>query len=91
MIYTNTKKLVDIHTTGQRKEFDSVRQYDKFLKEHNKVVLDKKDIKNILEPEKEQKINWKPLVEEAYKEREKYIKEAKERIAKEQYERRNGR
>ena len=86
----NTKTFVDIHTTGKRMEFGSVRAYDKFLKEHNARVISKKEVLESIEPKPEKKIDYKKLAVEAFMERAKYIKLAKERIAKEQYERRNG-
>ena len=72
----NTKSYVDIHTTGQRKEFSSLKSYDKFLKEHGKMVLSKKDLEARQHP-KEHKSDYRKVAEECWREREKFVQEVK--------------
>jgi hypothetical protein len=79
----NTKTYVDIHTTGQRKEFSSIRQYDKFLKDNHSYVLTKADTIRLATPKPQQKMDkreLKDLATKAWAERGQYIPEIKKRI-----------
>ena len=71
----NTKTYVDVHTTGQRREFSSIKQYDKFLKEHKSHVVSKSELEKMSRPENlKNKVPGYPkeLLETAWKEREKF-------------------
>lgn len=70
----NTKTYVDIHTTGKRQEFSSIRKYDKFLKEHNAYVVSRKDLEKIKSPPKS---DYKQVAEDAWREKEKFVQEVK--------------
>ncbi len=77
----NTKTYVDIHTTGKRQEFSSIKQYDKFLKEHNAYVVTKQDVaKFVVSPNENKeppKSDYKKVAEQAWREREKFVQETK--------------
>lgn len=76
MANINTKTYVDIHTTGKRREFGSMKEYDKFLKENKSYVITQKELKKLQEPKKHES-NYKQVVEQAWKEREKFKMDVK--------------
>ena len=73
----NVKSYVDIHTTGEKREFGSIKAYDKFLKEHGKMVLSKKELSERQSAKAQPKSDYKKVVEQAWKEREKFVQEVK--------------
>ena len=77
MANVNTKTYVDIHTTGKRQEFGSLREYDKFLKSHHSYVISKKDIERLAEKKDPPKSDYKSVVNQAWKEREKFKMDVK--------------
>lgn len=77
MANVNTKTYVDIHTTGKRHEFGSIREYDKFLKAHNSYVVSQRDLKKLEQPPSPPKTDYKKLAETAWHEREKFVQDIK--------------
>ena len=79
MVNVNTKSFVDIHTTGKRREFGSIKDYDKFLKENKSYVLTNKELAHMSQPKPQEvkKSDYKKVAEQAWKEREKFVMDVK--------------
>ena len=91
MVHINTKTYIDLHTTGERREFGSLKAYDKFLKENGARVVTKSElVKPKTSVAKSSNSNYKKVAEEAWITRHKNVREISEKIKKEQYLKRNG-